>query len=156
MSRESLDKLAQDSREMRAQGEAGGGGMSRQQTTLWETLNPTNDKREAEAAPSHTVLREDDKIRLELLALSRETSPVATVLKLHMIKRTILPKLLTQPTQWVVLLVYAATAIVARTTDAIGDVSESASSFANAGVMVTFMVIFYVGYCYNRQQMYFK
>lgn len=146
----SLDQLGEASREIRAQREETPG-MARMTTTIWETLNPKNQEHEAEEAPSHAVLRTDDKVRLELLALSRETSPVATVLRFDMLKRTVLPKLLTQPTQWAVLLVYAATAICARLGFHIGEVSESASSFANAGVMVTFMIIFYVGYCYNRR-----
>ena len=126
---------------------------------------PSDAKQQAaEAATSHTALRKDDKVRLQLLRVSRETSPVGTVLRLDLLYSTVIAKLLAQPTQWFVLIVYGVTAILARVgwldhtsegrpTDAIVSLS---STFASASTMVTFMIIFYVGYCYNRQQMYFN
>ena len=103
-------------------------------TTLWDTLNPDTDKHEAEAAGSHEAIREDDQIRLNLLRISRETSPVGTILRVDMLRRSVLPKLASQPTQWVILFVYGATAFLTRMGyfDP-GDMQDSSGSFANAG-----------------------
>jgi len=122
--------------------------------TMWETLNPTNDRRESEAADSHMEIREADKERLNLLSISRETSPVGTVYRLDMIRRTVLPKLLRQPVQWVVISCYVASAVASRL--GVKLITNDVSFFANGGSMVTFMIVFYIGYCYNRQQMYFN
>ena len=89
--------------------------------------------REAEKTPSHLRLRKDDLIRMDLLRTSRDTSPVATVMRLDLLRRTVLPKLLTQPTQWVVLAVYATTAICSRVGVEFGDINDA--NFAGAGTM---------------------
>jgi hypothetical protein len=110
---------------------------------MWKSLNPTNDKREAEAPASHEELRADDVLRMRLLEISRETSPVGTVMRLDLIRRTVIPKLLTQPVQWLVLLVYGITAVLTRTSVIITPEIDD-RSFSGAGTMVTFMIIFYV------------
>eukprot|EP00966_Prymnesium_polylepis_P114302 2641119-Prymnesium_polylepis.1 len=70
---------------------------------------------------------------------------------------TVVPRLLRQPTQWFVLAVYGVTAFLTRIDTGAEAIAEELDleSFSGAGTMVTFMIIFYVGYCYNRQQVFF-
>ena len=121
--------------------------------SLWETLNPPSNGEMVGVASSYAAISQDDRERKKLLKLSRETSPISTITRLDKISRTVLPRLLKQPVQWAVIAVYAASATTARLGVDIGLVDGK--DFNGAGTMVTFMIIFYVGYCYNRYQMYF-
>ena len=113
-----------------------------------------NAKAEAAAPDTYEAMAATDKQRISLLELSRETSPVSTVLRVDKLGRTVIPKLLKQPVQWAVLLVYASTAACRRAGVDFGVID--ADAFSGAGTMVTFMIIFYVGYCYKRYEMYFN
>jgi len=104
-------------------------------------------------ANSHALLCKDDNQRLELLDLSRTLTPVGTIVRIDKIPRSVLPKLLAQPTQWFILAVYITAAVLQRNGVDFGPIDGV--NFEGAGQMVTFMIIFYVGYCYNRQQVYF-
>ena len=72
---------------------------------------------------------------------------MTTILRIGLIRRTVLPRVLSHILTWAILAVYAVAAACAR----IGILEyaeiEEASGVENVGTVVTFTVIFYVGYC---------
>ena len=104
--------------------------------------------------PTHEELRTMDRRRKSLLALARSTSAIDTITKLQTLPRTVLPRLAAKPLMWLVMLVFGLAAALSR----LGVLQESfvhetdslEHYLRESGTMVTFMVVFYVGYCYNR------
>ena len=113
--------------------------------THWATLGPG----EEETGPEtfEELLAIDNK-RKELLQLAKSHSPMTTALKVRLLPRTVLPRRLRHYLTWVVILTFVGTCIAARLGITEDDID--ADVFDGAGTMVVFMIIFYVGYCYNR------
>ena len=106
--------------------------------------------------PTHEELRDMDRRRKKLLTLARDTSAIDTLLKLRQLGRTVLPRLATKPLIYVFLVIFATGALMTR----MGFMSESQVAEAEdiddtGGTMVTFIIVFYVGYCYNRSNQQF-
>ena len=90
-----------------------------------------------------------DERRKHLLSDARLLSPIDMVLRVDKLQNTVLFPLFKHPVTWIVAGTYTLSAVASRMKwidlpDANGD------SFEGAGTMVTFMVVFYVGYCYSR------
>jgi len=90
-----------------------------------------------------------DMRRKRLLYDARLYSPIDMVLRVDKLTQTVLLPLLRHPVTWIVSLVYSASAIGARYGGLqYGDLERD--TFDGTNSMVTFMVVFYVGYCYSR------
>ena len=104
--------------------------------------------------PTIEDLRKTDKARKHLLGLARSTSAIDTLIKLHTLPRTVLPRLAKKPLIWLMFAVFAAGAAAARsgwlTEEEIEQAGMLDTMVRENGTMVTFMVVFYVGYCYTR------
>ena len=79
---------------------------------MWSTLNADI---ETESDATYQEVLDIDKKRLALLSISRDTSPIGTVARLDLLARSVIPKLLTQKVQWLVLIIYVATACAGAT-----------------------------------------
>ena len=106
--------------------------------------------------PTHDELREMDQRRKKLLALARDTSAIDTLLKLGQLGRTVLPRLAMKPLIYVFLVIFGVGAVLTK----FGimsetDVAEAEDIDDTGGTMVTFIIVFYVGYCYNRSNQQF-
>lgn len=99
--------------------------------------------------PSYDDLLAADQHRKQLLGLARSISPIDTVARLGLINRTVVPRILRRYPTWMVLLLYAGTAVSSRLGFMVFDELEP-SVFDGVAQVVTFMIIFYVSYCYNR------
>ena len=99
-------------------------------------------------------LREMDKKRKSLLKLARSTSAIDTLVQLATLPRTVLPRLAKKPLIWAMILTFGAGAAIARLSVLSEELLEEAllldGVVRDSGTMVTFMVVFYVGYCYTR------
>lgn len=89
-----------------------------------------------------------DKVRKSLLRDARRLSPIEMVMRIDKFGQTALWPLATSPALWLVVGCFSATAVGARLghlnfPDLVGGTFES-------GSLITFMIVFYVGYCYNR------
>ena len=100
---------------------------------------------------THQELRDVDKKRKALLNLARSTSAMDTLFKFWTLPRTVLPRLAVKPLIYVILASFTCGAVLARfgiMSD--DDVAEAEQLEDAGGTMVTFIVVFYVGYCYTR------
>ena len=86
----------------------------------------------------------------ELLALARELSPMTTILRVGLLRRTVVPRVMSHVLTWCVLGVYAAAAAAARL-GVLEYTEKGDGGIENVGTVVTFTVIFYVGYCETAQ-----
>ena len=103
-------------------------------------------------AISHEELRAVDEKRKKLLTLARDTSASSTIFQLWELPRTVLPRLLKKPIIWLVMLSFITGSVVSRL-DLLGDEMSAETEHLNnqsGETTVTFMVVFYVGYCYTR------
>jgi hypothetical protein len=89
-----------------------------------------------------------DLRRKMLLALARALSPMMTAMRMELLPKTVLPRLMRRRLMYIVFVTWAITATCARLEITESDIEEN--MFDGAGVMVTFMIVFYVGYCYSR------
>lgn len=87
-----------------------------------------------ENAPSWANVNQMNVKRRDLLNLARNTSPIGTVLRLSVLPRTVLPRLAGHLLLWLVLTVFAGTAVVARL-DYGGDVSEAEAVVSGGGTL---------------------
>jgi len=111
----------------------------------WETLT----KGDGEDGPeTFEELMKQDLKKKRLLGLARSLSPMNTALKISLFPRTVIPRLFQRQLTWVVLGTWIGTSACARMGITEGDIDTGV--FDGAGTMVTFMIIFYVGYCYTR------
>ena len=67
--------------------------------------------------PTWDELRAIDVKRKVVLGYARDMSPMDTVGKLHLLRRTVVPRLLRHVLIWIVLLTYGTTATIARMTE---------------------------------------
>ena len=94
------------------------------------------------------TVREMDRRRKELLRMSRNCSPVDTVGRVSLLPRTVIPRIMKYPFLWVILGAFSLSAGMSRAGTDFGDVDPSA--FDTTTSIITFMIVFYVGYCYTR------
>ena len=105
---------------------------------------------------SHEELRRINDKRQDLLSLARTTSASSTLFKLWQLPRTVLPRLVCKPIIWLVLLTFAAGAFVSRYGILTDEMHAEAYELGPPGATtVTFIVVFYVGYCYTRSNQQF-
>jgi len=92
--------------------------------------------------------------REKLLDDARRYSPISLVLAFNKLPQTVLVRIIWFPITWIILVTYVTVASLTRSgyIDLKGQDStaDHVSAYNGASVMVTFMVVFYLGYCYNR------
>lgn len=118
-----------------------------------EILVTGNDYRDAQWIPqTYKELMRTNDWRERLLDDARRFSPISSVFHLSKLKQTVIMRMLYIPMVWIVIATYAAVAALTRTGHISLAVLEdfSSGSFEGAEVLVVFMVVFYLGYCYNR------
>ena len=104
-----------------------------------------------EKALSFEELTKADNKRKRVLSLARNVSAVSTVARLDMLPRSVIPRLLQRWTTWLVICAYAASSTLARWGRwDVTTMEVDLTAFDGNTNMVSFMIIFYVGYCYNR------
>ena len=101
--------------------------------------------------PTWEELRQMDQKRMKVLGYARDMSPLDTIGKIWLLRRTILPRLLRHYLLWVVLVTFGSTAACARLGYG-SDAAQTEAVLEGGGNFVAFMVIFYVGYCYQRYE----
>ena len=79
----------------------------------------------------------------------RTLSPIDTILRFHKLHHTVLLAILRHPVTWLVMGTFVTSAYMARNGVWDADALDQ-TSFEGADLLVTFMIIFYVGYCYGR------
>ncbi len=94
-------------------------------------------------------------LRESLLDDARRLSPISAVMHATKLRSSIVPRLFAYPIVWLVVLIYMGCAALARSSrvfdvNVFGDAEERDGAFSGASVLVTFMVVFYLGYCYSR------
>lgn len=94
------------------------------------------------------LLREDDE-RKQLLAMARRNSPLEA-LTVRLLPRTVIPRILDHYATWCVVLAYMTSATLSRLRVGLifDDFDPSMNDSGNT--VITFMIIFYVSYCYQR------
>ena len=80
----------------------------------------------------------------QLLQDARGASPLTLCFRLDKLPRTVLPRLMRQPLVWITFLCYAVLAALARS-GVHAPEFEPNFSLSQLGVLVTFVVVFYVG-----------
>jgi len=103
----------------------------------------------AEKFPTWSEIGNMNEKRKTLLSLARNTTPIDTVTRLGLVGRTVLPRLAKHPLFWCVVATFGGSATASRL-GYHGDVEEVAGMLEGGGTFVAFMIIFYVGYCYER------
>ena len=103
-------------------------------------------------AHSYAETKAADQRRKRLLFDARRISPIDTVLRVDKIGQTVLHHLFCHTVTWIVLLAHRSTAVLCRYGYLGGKTvfSDAAESFEGSDILITFMIVFYVGYCYNR------
>ena len=109
--------------------------------------------RDAQWIPqSYADLMKTNDYRERLLDDARKYSPISSVFHLRKVPQTVLWRMFAFPIVWALLAVYVVVATLTRT----GHIDLGSSddfdvgAFDGAEVLVVFMVVFYLGYCYNR------
>ena len=104
---------------------------------------------------THDAVKKMDKRRKALLALARNTSAINTLWKLHLMPRTVIPKIFKKPMIWALLSTFVLGAMLQRfgafTAQQLGE-AEALMDMGGLGTTVAFMTVFYTGYCYTRSQ----
>ena len=116
----------------------------------WKRMVETSEARARLKKPSYQDLTQLDDKRRKLLMLARETSPIDSLGRVWLIGHTVIPRLLKHGLTWLVVCVFGITATITRMGVDVGDLSDVSRILDGVSTMVTFMIIFYVSYCYNR------
>ena len=93
-------------------------------------------------------VRRLDYARKKMLTTARNLRPIDSVSRLSLLPRTVLPRIARYGALWMVMAAYAVTAILCRTGTNFGEVDVE--KFDAGTSIITFMIVFYVGYCYSR------
>ena len=112
-----------------------------------------NEYRDAQWVPqSYAELMETNDMRERLLDDARKYSPISSVFHLNKIPQTVVWRMMTFPLVWIIVSVYLSLALLTR--NAIIHLGEWADfselTYDGADMLITFMVVFYLGYCYDR------
>ena len=89
-----------------------------------------------------------DQHRKTLLRYARLASLPTLLFRIDKLPHTVIPRILRSPLVYVVVSAYIAAAALARTGSWSFD--YDANALSGAGLLISFMIVFYVGYCYNR------
>ena len=89
-----------------------------------------------------------DKHRKKLLRYARLASLPTLFFRIDKLPHTVIPRILRSPLVYVVVFAYIAAAALARTGS--WSFEYDANALSGAGLLISFMIVFYVGYCYNR------
>lgn len=89
-----------------------------------------------------------DQHRKTLLRYARLASLPTLFFRIDKLPHTVIPRILRSPLVYVVVSAYIAAAALARTGSWSFD--YDANALSGAGLLISFMIVFYVGYCYNR------
>ena len=94
-----------------------------------------------------------DQVRRALLNDARTHGSIDTVLRLDKLHQTVIARLPLHPVTYLVLGTYAASAALTYA----GKLSpiQTPDYYDDFGMLVTFMIVFYVGYCYGRFELMF-
>jgi len=130
-----------------------GGGDTTQKpppATKWAPLFSDQDVPYSGKKLTHEQLIDSERKKKRLLSIVRAEAPVDTIFRVWLLGRTVLPRLLHHPVVWLNLVAFGGSAACRRLGifDTGWVVDEASSS--GSGNLVTFMIVFYVGYCYNR------
>jgi hypothetical protein len=91
-----------------------------------------------------------DARRKALLFDARTLSPMDTTIRIDKLGQTVVVRLLRSPVTWAVFAVYGVTAFACRQDYWRFHDRMMGDSFDGSDTLITFMIVFYVGYCYNR------
>lgn len=107
----------------------------------WQTLV----RARPESLVTFAEIEAVDAKRQDLLEIARTNSPLVSALKIRLWPHTVVPRILCRSITWIVIAAWGITVALAR----MGITEENIDSdiFNSASAMVTFMIIFYVGYC---------
>ena len=112
-----------------------------------------NEYRDAGWVPStySELMRKNDE-REALLDDARRYSPLTSVFHLQKLPQTVLWRMLCFPMTWTLFVVYLTVALLTRygVLSLGSHMDLMTEAFSGADVLVTFMVVFYLGYCYTR------
>ena len=75
------------------------------------------------------------------------------MLRFDKLGQTVLLPILFHPVPWLILITYGTTAALTRHGTLVfdqDDLEDGRNAFDGSGILITFMIVFYVGYCYNR------
>ena len=89
-----------------------------------------------------------DEQRKKLLTLAREINPIDSIVRMAALPRTVIPRIAQHMLTWAVLMTYATACVLTRCGVEFGMLDLT--SFDASNTLITFMIIFYVGYCYSR------
>jgi len=93
-------------------------------------------------------IKETDVRRIKLLQNTRKIAPGWLMLEVRYIAHTALPRVVCSPTTWGSLVLYAIAATLRRME--IWTVTHNPAAVSGASLMMTFIIVFFLGYCYNR------
>ena len=91
--------------------------------------------------------------RQQLLEYARRFSPLVLALRTDLLSRTVIVRICAYPLVWIVCATYVVAAVFARRQiifDYTDDDVVGSDHLDSAAVLVTFTVVFYLGYCYSR------
>ena len=109
--------------------------------------------RDAQWIPeSYAALMHTNDYRERLLDDARRYSPISSVFHMRKLPQTVIVRMLTFPVVWSLVGLYVVIATLTRLAIVdFGDADDfDVGAFDGAEVLVVFMVVFYLGYCYNR------
>ena len=89
-----------------------------------------------------------DQHRRLLLRYARLASLPTLFFRIDKLPHTVVPRILRSPLVYVVVFAYIAAAALARTGS--WTYAHDGHALSGAGLLISFMIVFYVGYCYNR------
>ena len=113
----------------------------------WKYILPRRKKIDEE--PSLEELHDMDKRRKRVLAMSRQLSPIDSVAWVSLLRHTAIPRIHRRYATWAVYLGFLFFATLSRS--GVWSVSDFDPDIVEGGTtVVTFMITFYVSYCYNR------
>ena len=89
-----------------------------------------------------------DQHRRLLLRYARLASLPTLFFRIDKLPHTVVPRILRSPLVYVVVFAYIAAAALARTGS--WTYAHDGHALSGAGLLISFMIVFYVGYCYSR------
>ena len=92
-----------------------------------------------------------DQKRINNMAEARSHSPLSLAWRLDKIGITIIPRIVWRLAFWLVVGAYMGFTLVSRFAfHLVSFTDEDRTVFEGANLMISFMIVFYTGYCYNR------
>ena len=92
-------------------------------------------------------LKATDKERLKLLSYTRGMQPGWLLFSSHL-RHTSLPRIAANPIMWLSVLLYITAAVLRR--QDIWVTTHNSAAVQGSSLLMTFIIVFFLGYCYNR------